>query len=172
MSTTRAQESRPQNTSKLTDQDVRTMRTRYARGDTLQAIGADYGITRQGVHQLVHGKVATFAHLPVPDYSNRPVRTPLTLTRAQQDRMRGRYAAGETRAALAAEYGLSRRATTAVLAGIKAPARQRQRWTDDVVAEIREKHRRGATNRELAEAFGTREDTISKIVRARGRFAD
>jgi hypothetical protein len=164
MSTTRP----PKNASRLSDDDVRTMRKRYARGDTLQSIGDSYDVTREYVRLLVHGEVAAFAHLPVPDYSKRPA-SRVTLTSSQRKRMRARYLAGEQRNALAAEYGISQRTARTVLDGLRQP-KARSHWTDELVAEVREKHRLGVSNRELAEEYGAHESTISHIVNKRGRF--
>jgi hypothetical protein len=51
------------------------------------------------------------------------------------------------------------------------PSSRRRRGTDDVVAEVREKHRHGAANRDLAEEYGAHPSTISHIVNRRNRFA-
>lgn len=125
--------------AKLTTAQVIDMRERYASGDGLAMLSAEYGVARDTVMNIVHGKAwktaggpivpaGAFDHLrPAPmipaESRRRGQHHPnAKLTNAQAERLRQRHKDGLSLSALAREYGVS---TTTVMRIVR-----REVWRD------------------------------------------
>lgn len=60
--------------SKLTAHAVQILRTRYANGEQTRSLARETGISQSALWEAVVGR--TWRHLPVPDYTSRPVAKP------------------------------------------------------------------------------------------------
>lgn len=104
-------------TAKLTDEQVKEIRDRYAaRGATQQALADRYGVTRVHISRIISGA----SRFSVEQYPNGPERrTNFKLTSKQIDNIRKAYAAGGvTQQQLADRYGVSRVHVARILCGM------------------------------------------------------
>lgn len=182
--------------ARLTEQDVLKIRAAVAAGEDARAVATKYGLQgRSSVYLVLSGR--TWGHLPGTVRINK-ARTQVRgekaglakLTANQVLEARHRYRATDvTLSELAAEYGLKKSAMRQAITGKTwahlpdaVPAGTRGHTgatgersgsaslTADQVREIRRRAAAGETQLSLADVFGVRHGTISKIVR-RERWA-
>jgi hypothetical protein len=105
--------------AKLTVADVAKLRQRYADGETQTAIAAEYGMGPATIGDIVAGKTWRHAGGPVtpPRGSSGETHSNAKLTWASVDSIRARAAAGEMKAALGREFGVSAQVIASVVQG-------------------------------------------------------
>jgi hypothetical protein len=88
--------------SKLSDEQVRSLRERAAAGGYAPDLAAEYGITQASVSQIVTGQTRAAAGGPIRAPGSRTV-----LSDSQVERIRRLYGEGRTQAHLARRFGVS-----------------------------------------------------------------
>jgi hypothetical protein len=108
--------------ARLTEAIVLECRRRYTAGETQTALAAEFGVSHESMGAAIRGR--TWAHVtggilaPDADGGNLGERGPNhTLTEAIVLECRRRYAAGETQAALAIEFGVTSGAISSAIHG-------------------------------------------------------
>lgn len=96
-------------TAKLTEAQVREIHARFVAGETIDQIAPDYGVHRTTVAYIVRGASWKHLHLPRTNFvaTTGKLRRDYRLTFMQVADIKRRLDAGETRAALVKEYGVS-----------------------------------------------------------------
>jgi hypothetical protein len=102
--------------TKLTDEQVAEVHRRVGAGDTLTAIAADFGITRQGISLIVFGRgvKSEGGGIYRPENDKRK-----KLSDIQVSDIRRRAAEGERVGALAREYGVRHSAVSRIIGGTR-----------------------------------------------------
>lgn len=156
----------PGTAQKLNVEDVLRIRTELASGQSQTALAQQFGVSQQMIGYVVSGKA--FADVGGPLIgAKRPPARPLTAPQVVD--IRSRVDNGQGRQRVADALGVSLSTVNAVMAGRtdgRSPG-QEQRFSRDEVESIRHAFRDGRPQRELAEWFGTTQQSISKIVRGR-----
>ena len=102
--------------TKLNDEQVAEVHRRVADGDTLTAIAADLGMTRQGISLIAFGRKikAEGGRIYRPENDRRK-----KLSDEQVQSIRERHAAGERVTALAREYGVRHPLISRIIGGTR-----------------------------------------------------
>ncbi len=163
---------------KLTDEQVREVRERFASGARQVDLAAEYEIGQNTVSSLVVGR------------TRRSAGGPLSLGTAQKldvkdvRLIRDKLATGTSQAALAQQYGVSQQMIGYIAAGrafadVSGPLIGARRapapaLTAAQVEDIRDRVRDGQARQMVADAFGVSLSTVNAVVtgRATGRSAD
>ncbi|WP_460775355.1 hypothetical protein [Microbacterium sp. GXF7504] len=166
----------------MTDDEVRRMRAEYAAGATQRALADAYGVAQNTVSAIVTGRNRSDAGGPIapgavakPASGARPRAAKDTAPRArplsteQVEEILSRSAAGDSRAELAAAFGVSVWTIDSVRRGAtKGADRKRETgFADEDVRMMRRAYAEGATQTELAAKYGTSQQVVSNIVRGR-----
>jgi len=174
---------------RLSDHRVRELRERYAAGARQVQLADEFGIGQNTVSNLVTGRSRASAGGPLSVAASKKTakpegaasasaaRKPSTraapLTSAQAENIRGRVVAGEARAAVAGELGVSIHTVNSIMSGRRKgrdEAPERQFSADDVV-RMRVLFNEGVSQGEIAERFATQQQAVSQIVRGK-TYAD
>lgn len=155
----------------LSDADVVRLRERFASGARQIDLAAEFGIAQTAVSAIVNGRTRVSAGGPIADPAPRrsrlaPVTAPgrRTLGAADIAEVRRRVAAGEKRADLAADLGISRSTIDSIISGRRGASTAKP-LSDEQIRTIRAEADAGTPQRELADRFATTQQAISQIVR-------
>jgi Mor family transcriptional regulator len=156
--------------AKFSETEVLDIRSRRQAGETYRAIAERYGASIAAIYSIAHG--VTWGHVGEPvDHSLLHQNTMLT-SQGVRD-IRRRYAAGETQADLAREYGVSPSNMYAVVNNKtwrdidRIPEQNRDPGTKLTVTKAREIRIRfadGETQANLARVYGVTQSNIYAIV--------
>jgi len=171
---------------RLADAQVVELRVRYATGERQVDLAEAFGVSQNTVSALVLGRARVAAGGPiksveVPEPESRAADEPARkaparkapMTTEQADAIRERVAAGEARAAVANDLGVSIHTVHSIMSGRRAgrseaPVRQ---FTEADVVKMRTLFSEGASQADLADRFATQQQAVSQIVRGK-TYAD
>lgn len=160
---------------RLTDDDIKDIRERAARGEKLVAIAKRYEVANSWVSILIHGGKRRAAGGPILPRTerHRTLKRPV-LTDHQIVTIRLKAHAGHKRADLASEYGVYPEYITAVTRGLigadlpgprSSPAKV---LTMDDVVDIRKRYAEGNVSMVyLAEEYSVHRDTVRYAILGR-----
>lgn len=176
--------------AKLTEAAVLECRRRYAAGERLRVLVAEFGVTTAGMSNAISGD--TWAWLPdaVPVDKRRHGKGGIAhhaakLTPEIVIEARRRYSAGEKQPDLAAEYGVTQATLQKALTGqtwqdvdgylddvhsrrrIRACGRPEGRLTREIVFECRARYMMGEKQAVLAVEFGVSQATMNQAITGR-----
>ncbi|WP_296665579.1 hypothetical protein [Demequina sp.] len=165
--------------NRLSDAEVVEVRARYAAGARQVDLAAAFGIAQNTVSAIVTGRTRAAAGGPIaapaaraerpaaaaPSSPSTPRRPPLTTAQCARiiDRVRG----GEPRVDVAAAFGVSRFTIDSVMVGRIVGRDPDEAAFDDATLErMRDLHRDGVTQTEIARRMGTSQQMVSKALRS------
>lgn len=157
--------------TKLTDEQVEQIRSRYASGERARALATEFGISQQQTNRILNGQTRYLASVPT-EWRERGLRgQSQKLTDEQREEIRRRHAAGESNADLSRAFQVSNGYVTEVVHGRKtrnrksAVPRQIRTVTPEEIREIRQRWQQGGVSQKaLAQEYGLAPSTVSRMV--------
>lgn len=166
--------------ARLSDEDVVSLRERYAAGERQVQLAEAFGIGQTTVSALVSGRTRADAGGPLAEPAPRAraaaagggaprgtTTARVRLTDALVAQVRERVGAGESRADVAAALGVSKASVDSIMSGRRGGGGSaRAGALDDAArARIRAAHEAGQSQIAIARAEGTSQQMVSKVLR-------
>lgn len=156
---------------KLADEQVEEIRSRYAAGERVRSLMAEFGISQQQTNRILNGQTRYLASVPT-EWRERGLRGQRQkLTDEQREEIRRRHAAGESNADLSRAFQISNGYVTEIVHGRKTRnrkspiPRQIRTVTPEEIREIRQRWERGGISQKaLALEYGLAPSTVSRMV--------
>ncbi|WP_061963322.1 hypothetical protein [Demequina aurantiaca] len=165
---------------RLSDAQVVELRERYAAGARQVELAEAFGVSQNTVSALVLGRtrVAAGGPIKVPASRNTSADTPQAappkanprtppMSTEQVDQIRNRVSAGESRADVATELGVSIHTVHSIMSGRRKGRSEEpeRKFSEDDVIRMRTLFSQGTSQSDLAQQFDTQQQAISQIVR-------
>jgi transcriptional regulator with XRE-family HTH domain len=156
----------PGTAQKLNVEEVRRIRHDLATGSSQVDLAHQYGVSQQMISHITTGRAFADVNGPLIGAKRAPA-PPLTLVQVED--IRDRVHDDQARQTVADAFGVSLSTVNAVMTGRTTgrSAYEEPRLSRDQVKCIRNEFHNGTLQRELAERYGTEQQTISQIVRGR-----